>query len=101
MPGALHQLKVMEQDPQHKISCGHGFRQELLWYRGVRIFEMQCGELRCSLSSSDYFGSQGDSTGSDALKNLKEWIDAALLDNVDGWMEMDLEALEQAKRAGK
>ena len=80
----------MERDPQHKISCGHGFKRELPAYRGIRIFEMNCGEVRCSLSSLDYF----------QPNYIREWIDAAFNGQVDGWHELDRKVLVAA-RAGK
>jgi hypothetical protein len=50
-------------------ACGHGVRRELAIYRNVRMWEMNCGEVACSLSRADFFGNEGFA---------KEWIDAAL-----------------------
>lgn len=57
-------------------ACGHGLKRELEPYRGVRIFLMNCGEVQCGLSESDFFGS---------LPIAHEWIDAALDGQTDGW----------------
>jgi hypothetical protein len=87
-------------DPEHKISCGHGFKAELPAYRGVRLFEMNCGEIRCALSECDYFGPDAaKKPPAPPLDNIKEWIDAALKGDVDGWLEIDADALMAAQRS--
>jgi hypothetical protein len=48
--------------------CGHGVKRELPSYRHVRIWAMNCGEVRCSLSEHDFFQPQ----------HINEFIDAAL-----------------------
>ena len=58
---------TIEREPMR--ACGHGLKRELEPYRGVRIFLMNCGEVQCGLSESDFFGS---------LPIAHEWIDAAL-----------------------
>jgi hypothetical protein len=72
--------------------CGHGFKQELPAYRGVRIFEMNCGEVSCSLSLRDFF----------QPAYIQEWIDGALMcEGLDKWISLDGQALERAIAADK
>lgn len=85
-------------DPEHKIACGHGFRRELQPYRSVRLFEMNCGEIRCALSERDYFGPNFGAQ-KPPLENIKEWIDGALNGELDGWLEIDADALMRAQRS--
>ena len=89
------------EDPELEIACGHGLRREMASYRGVRIFEMNCGEVRCSLSSADYF--QPD--------YIHEWIDGALdapasndrrlkfALRKQGWSEMDMAMLKSLRKS--
>lgn len=72
------------------IHCGHGFKRELEPYRHVRIFEMNCGEVRCSLSERDYFAPQ----------YIRKWIDAALDGKKrDKWLELDALEVLRAQQA--
>lgn len=70
--------------------CGHGVSKELPTHRNVRIWLMNCGEVRCSLSERDYFQPQF----------INEWIDAA----IDGkgkpgeWLELDRKELKRIQR---
>ncbi len=48
---------------------------------------MSCGEVRASLSTLDYFQPE----------YIREWIDAAFQGEVDGWHEIDVEALQKLK----
>ena len=72
--------------------CGHGLKRELPPYRHVRIWEMNCGEVRCSLSARDYFLPQF----------IREFIDAALRGDIrpNEWIALDLKALKRARAAG-
>lgn len=71
-------------------SCGHGVAGEIQPYRGVRIWQMNCGEVACELSLRDFF----------QPAYIHEWIDAALAGETDGWVEINLERLA-AIRSGK
>jgi len=69
--------------------CGHGVAKELESHRGVQIWLMNCGEVRCSLSERDYFLPQF----------INEYIDAA----IDGrnkpgeWLELDKKELRKVR----
>ena len=73
------------------IHCGHGFKRELPPYRHVRLFEMNCGEVRCSLSERDYF----------APEYLREFIDAALdgKNGPDEWLGLIPAEVYKAQKA--
>jgi len=73
------------------IACGHGVKRELQPYRGVRIWEMNCGEVRTELSRQDYF----------QPAFVKEWIDAAINGKIRGWSEINSKLLESIRTAGK
>jgi hypothetical protein len=71
-------------------TCGHGFKAELQTYRGVRIFEMNCGEVTTSLGPRDFF----------TKRFVHEWIDGALDgEDLHKWISLDLEELQKARRA--
>lgn len=74
---------------EHVTHCAHGLKGELPAYRSVRIWQMNCGEVRCSLSESDYF----------LPDFIQEWIDAALDGKTDGWLGLDLNELNRARKA--
>ena len=71
-------------------ACGHGLKRELDPYRGVRMYLMNCGEVQCGLSESDFFGS---------LPIAHEWIDAALNGETDGWHGLSKIELLKARGA--
>ena len=80
--------------------CGHGVKGELPPYRGVRLWEMNCGEIRCSLSDRDLFGGNG-ATQARSLEIVKEFIDAAMNSDVrpGEWLALDMYALRKAQQA--
>jgi hypothetical protein len=69
--------------------CAHGLAKELPSYRGVKIYLMNCGEVSCSLSKRDFF----------QPGFIKEWIDAALNGETDGWHSLDFGELRKTQRA--
>ena len=70
--------------------CGHGVKRELPTYRHIRIWEMNCGEVRCSLSERDYFQPEF----------VNEFIDAALDGKVRSgeWLELNRSTLYRAQK---
>jgi hypothetical protein len=70
--------------------CGHGVAKELPAYRGVRVWRMNCGEVACELSASDFFNPV----------YLHEWIDAALAGETDGWHGLNLKRLAAIRHQG-
>ena len=71
------------------FGCRHGIEKELLPYRGIRIWQMRCGEVQCELSSQDFFLPQF----------INEWIDGVFDDKIDGWREIRLDVLKRARAA--
>lgn len=73
------------------VHCLHGLKRELPPYRHVRIWEMNCGEVRCSLSERDYFQPQ----------HINEFIDAALdgKNRPNEWMFLNRAELHKAQKA--
>lgn len=69
--------------------CGHGLKGEITPYRGVRIWEMNCGEVRCELSDADYFQPEF----------VREWIDDALKGQTNGWHSMKPDILKRVRNA--
>ncbi len=67
-------------------TCGHGFKTELPSYRGVRIFQMNCGEVTTSLSARDFFQPEF----------IRDWIDGALArEDLHKWTSLDFAELEK------
>src|ERR1700676_269614 len=71
--------------------CGHGVKRELPSYRHVRIWEMNCGEVRCSLSEHDFF----------VPRYINEFIDAALdeKNRPDEWHSLNPAEVYKAQKA--
>jgi hypothetical protein len=78
--------------PSGLYTCGHGFKLELPSYRGVRIFQMNCGEVTTSLSPRDFFQPEF----------VRDWIDGALKrEDLNKWQSLDRQALERAIAADR
>jgi hypothetical protein len=77
--------------PEEVHHCGHGVKRELPAYRHVRIWQMNCGEVRCSLSERDYF----------LPRFINEFIDAALdsKNKPDEWFELNPAEVYKAQKA--
>lgn len=77
-----------------QIHCGHGLKRELPHHRGVRMWEMNCGEVRTELSEQDYFGNAAIA---------KDWIDGEIL-NLEpkgNWITLDQEAVKRARQRSR
>ena len=70
-------------------TCLHGLKQELPAYRGVRLFEMKCGEITSSIGPRDFFAT---------ISFAREWIDAAIKGEFDGWISLDRRELAKVRR---
>lgn len=70
-------------------ACEHGVKHEIEPYRGVRIWQMNCGEVACELSMKDFFHPA----------YMHEWIDAAMNGETDGWFALDYERLQTIRKS--